>query len=151
MKSLHYWTIVTLGRTELARWELILFQKFSTPKVLDLVMSDHIHWTEIYPKFLKICVLAPKDYLRPYVVHVTPQKNVTFFSAPSPNLKFIEMLHLELSSNFGQHNLNKLTKENNLREICFFGQRVKIMDLTTFYWTVGKTEFWCIFSCLMYK
>ena len=57
--------IVEAGKEGLPRQKLVqMFIKISR-KVLDLEISDHMGWKALCFLFLVICVLAPKDLLRP--------------------------------------------------------------------------------------
>ena len=72
------------GEKENALVRIDFFQRICIQKLLDIDMSDHMHWTEIYPKFSKICVLTQKDHLWPSAVPVNPKKR-RVFDAPRPN------------------------------------------------------------------
>ena len=68
------------GKEGLPRQKLVqMFIKISR-KVLDLEISDHMGWKALCFLFLVICVLAPKDLLRPPCASLF-KKNRRFFAA----------------------------------------------------------------------
>ena len=138
--------IVELGKGEMLRWELIFFQGICIQKLLDLDMSDHMHWTEIYPKFSKICVLTQKDHLWPPAVPVNPKKTACFWCAMTKLYMFINLLQIILPSKSRLRDLHKTTTESSLWENYIFWEKVKIMVLMIFLRNLGKKEIWKIMS-----
>ena len=79
--------IVEAGKEGLPRQKLVqMFIKISR-KVLDLEISDHMGWKALCFLFLVICVLAPKDLLRPPCASLFIKKNV-FLVQKSINMRF---------------------------------------------------------------
>ena len=75
------------GKEGLPRQKLVqMFIKISR-KVLDLEISDHMGWKALCFLFLVICVLAPKDLLRPPCASLFIKKNV-FLVQKSINMRF---------------------------------------------------------------